>query len=149
MKSFWYLFYNGFVIPLAKLFLFFAKLFNSKINSGIKGRKKLFENLIIHLADINRKKKMIWFHSASMGEFEQAKPIIEKIRFEKNVNIVLSFFSPSGYLNSLKYPNADIITYFPYDTPIMAARFLNLVRPNLAILMRYEVWPNMIWQLEK
>jgi 3-deoxy-D-manno-octulosonic-acid transferase len=149
MKSFWYLFYNGFVIPLAKLFLFFAKLFNSKINSGIKGRKKLFENLIIHLADINRKKKMIWFHSASMGEFEQAKPIIEKIRSEKNVNIVLSFFSPSGYLNSLKYPNADIITYFPYDTPIMAARFLNLVRPNLAILMRYEVWPNMIWQLEK
>ncbi len=149
MKNIWYLFYNGFVIPLFKVALFIAQLFNPKIRTGISGRKKLFENLIIDLAGIDREKKMIWFHSASMGEFEQAKPIIEKLRAEKNVNIIVTFFSPSGYNNSLKYPHADIITYFPFDTPVMTNRFLNFVRPNLAIFMRYDIWPNMIWQLEK
>ena len=149
MKNIWYLFYNGIVIPLVKLFLFVAQFFNKKIKIGIKGRKKLFENLIIDLAGIDRSKKMIWFHSSSMGEFEQAKPIIEKLRAEKKINVIVTFFSPSGYNNSLKYPHADIIAYFPYDTPIMTSRFLNLVRPNLAVFMRYDIWPNMIWQLEK
>ena len=149
MKKIWYFFYNGIVIPLIKLFLFTAQLFNKKIKIGIKGRKKLFENLIIDLAGIDRHKKMIWFHSSSMGEFEQAKPIIEKLRAEKKINVIITFFSPSGYDNSLKYPYTDIIAYFPYDTPIMTNRFLNLVRPNLAVFMRYDIWPNMIWQLEK
>ncbi|TSA25593.1 MAG: 3-deoxy-D-manno-octulosonic acid transferase [Ignavibacteriales bacterium] len=149
MKNIWYLFYNGIVIPFVKLFLFTAQFFNKKIKIGIKGRKKLFENLIIDLAGIDRGKKMIWFHSSSMGEFEQAKPIIEKLRAEKKINVIVTFFSPSGYNNSLKYPHADIIAYFPYDTPIMTSRFLNLVRPNLAVFMRYDIWPNMIWQLKK
>ncbi|MFA5805584.1 MAG: glycosyltransferase N-terminal domain-containing protein [Melioribacteraceae bacterium] len=149
MKNIWYLFYNGIVVPIIKLFLFVAQFFNKKIQIGIKGRKKLFENLIIDLTGIDRRKKMIWFHSSSMGEFEQAKPIIERLRAEKNINVIITFFSPSGYTNSLKYSHADIIAYFPYDTPIMTSRFLNLVRPNLAVFMRYDIWPNMIWQLEK
>lgn len=148
MKRLWYFFYNGFVFPIIKLLVAVAKLFNPKIRSAVEGRKKLFENLIIDLAGIDRGKKMIWFHSASMGEFEQAKPIIEQLRIEKNVNILITFFSPSGYMNSLKYPYADVIAYFPFDTPIMTNRFLNLVRPNLAIFMRYDIWPNMIWQLD-
>ena len=149
MKKFWYLFYNIVVIPILKSLIAIGKLFNPKIRTGIEGRKKLFENLIIDLTGIDRKKKMVWFHSSSMGEFEQAKPIIEKLREEKDVNILITFFSPSGYTNSLKYPYADVIAYFPYDTPMMTSRFLNLVRPNLAIFMRYDIWPNMIWQLEK
>jgi 3-deoxy-D-manno-octulosonic-acid transferase len=149
MKQVWYLIYNVLVIPLMKFAVFFLKFFNAKIREGIEGRNKLFENLIIDLAGIDRGKKMIWFHSSSMGEFEQAKPIIEKLRSEKDVNVIITFFSPSGYNNSLKYPHADIIAYFPYDTPILTGRFLNLVRPNLAVFMRYDIWPNMIWQLEK
>jgi 3-deoxy-D-manno-octulosonic-acid transferase len=149
MKNIWYLFYNLLVIPPAKVFIFFFSLFNSKIRTGLHDRKKLFENLIINLAGIDRKKKMIWFHSASMGEFEQAKPIIEKIKSEMDVNIIVSFFSPSGYRNSLKYPFADIVSYIPIDTPILTERFLNHVRPNIAIFMRYDIWPNMIWKLDK
>ncbi|MFA7227692.1 MAG: glycosyltransferase N-terminal domain-containing protein [Melioribacteraceae bacterium] len=149
MKQIWYLLYNAFVIQLIRAALFIGQFFNQKIRTGIIGRKKLFENLIIDLAGIDRTKKMIWFHSSSMGEFEQAKPIIEKIRSEKNVNIVITFFSPSGYTNSLRYPYADVIAYFPYDTPGTTDRFLNLVRPNIAVFMRYDIWPNMIWQLAK
>jgi 3-deoxy-D-manno-octulosonic-acid transferase len=148
MKQVWYFIYNIIVIPILKLALLVGKLFNAKIRMGIRGREKLFENLIIDLAGIDRGKKMVWFHSSSMGEFEQAKPIIEKLRQEKDVNVIVTFFSPSGYTNSLKYPLADVIAYFPYDTPIMTSRFLNLVRPGIAIFMRYDIWPNMIWQLE-
>lgn len=149
MRKIWYWFYNIIFIPFAKGFFILAQLFNPKIKTGVKGRKKLFENLIINLAGVDRKKKMIWFHSASMGEFEQAKPIIERMKLEKDVNIIVSFFSPSGYNNSLKYPYADVIVYFPFDTNRAAHRFINLVRPNIAIFMRYDIWPNMIWQLEK
>jgi 3-deoxy-D-manno-octulosonic-acid transferase len=66
-----------------------------------------------------------------------------------DVNIIITFFSPSGYRNSLKYPFADIISYIPIDTPILTERFLNYVRPNIAIFMRYDIWPNMIWKLDK
>ncbi|MFA7418302.1 MAG: glycosyltransferase N-terminal domain-containing protein [Melioribacteraceae bacterium] len=148
MRTIWYWFYNLSFIPFAKVLLYFAQLFYPKIKTGLKGRRKLFENLIIDLAGVDRKKEMVWFHSASMGEFEQAKPIIERIKKEKNVNVIVTFFSPSGYTNSLKYPFADVIAYFPFDTTFATKRFLNLVRPNLAIFMRYDIWPNMIWQLE-
>lgn len=149
MKTIWYWIYNLTLIPFAKLLILIAQLFNSKIRTGLKGRKKLFENLIIDLAGIDRSKKMIWFHSASMGEFEQAKPIIEKIKSEKDLNVIVTFFSPSGYTNSLKYPFADVIAYLPFDTTFATKRFLNLVRPSMAVFMRYDIWPNIIWQLEQ
>lgn len=149
MKNFWYFFYNLIIIPVGKIIIAFSFLYNKKIRTGLNDRKKLFENLIIDLTGIDRKKKMLWFHSASMGEFEQAKPIIERIKKEKDFNIIITFFSPSGYRNSLKYPYADVISYIPFDTPFLTERFLNLVRPGIAIFMRYDIWPNMIWQLEK
>jgi len=149
MKNIWYLIYNIAVIPLLDGAVFIAKLFKPKIRVGVEGRKKLYENLIIALAGIDRKKKMVWFHSSSMGEFEQAKPIIEKLKSEQNINVIVTFFSPSGFNNSLKYSNADIISYFPYDTPFLTMRFLNLVQPDIAIFMRYDIWPNMIWNLKE
>lgn len=149
MTKIWQFTYNFIVIPFFVTTIYFLSLFNSKIKKGIKDRKKLFENLIINLADIDRKRKTVWFHSSSMGEFEQAKPIIEKLKKEGNVNIVVSFFSPSGYDNSLRYPYADVITYIPLDTSENAKRFLNLIRPNLAVFMRYDIWPNIIWELNR
>lgn len=87
-------------------------------------------------------------HSSSMGEFEQAKPIIEKLKKEKNANILVTFFSPSGYENSLKYPYADVISYLPFDTPPLTEKFLDLVRPDVVVFMRYDIWPNIIMQIQ-
>lgn len=84
-----------------------------------------------------------------MGEFEQAKPIIKKLKLETDVNIAITFFSPSGYRNSLKYPYADIINYIPLDTPRLAKRFLSLLNPKLAVFMRYDIWPNFMWELNR
>ncbi|MCX7798261.1 MAG: 3-deoxy-D-manno-octulosonic acid transferase [Melioribacter sp.] len=149
MSIFWYLIYNAIIFPIYYLIVLISPLLNEKIRSSIKDRKYLFENLKNDLVAIDKNKKTIWFHSSSMGEFEQAKPIIEKIRNERDVNIIVTFFSPSGYRNSLKYPLADVISYIPFDLPRKVKKFLELINPSLAIFMRYDIWPNMIWQLSK
>jgi 3-deoxy-D-manno-octulosonic-acid transferase len=84
-----------------------------------------------------------------LGEFEQAKPIIEKLKKEKNKNIIVTFFSPSGYENSRKYTYADIISYLPFDTKSNAQKFVDIVKPDLFVMMRYDIWPNLIWYLKK
>lgn len=149
MKSFWSLFYNIFFLPAFYLFLRIAGLFNQKISRGITGRKNLFDELISSNNTFKRTGKLIWFHSASLGEFEQAKPIIEKLKNEKNENIIVTFFSPSGYENSRKYPYADIISYLPFDTKKNAQKFVSIVKPDLHIMMRYDIWPNLIWELRQ
>lgn len=146
MNSFWRFVYSYFALPIILLLLRVSSLFNKKIKLGFSDRKKLFEELIINFADIDRRKKLIWFHSSSLGEFEQAKPIIEKIK-KFNVNILVTFFSPSGYRNSINYPYKDIISYLPFDSNKQMSRFINICRPDVVVLMRYDIWPNMVWQL--
>lgn len=136
------IFYNYLILPLLYAALRFAGLFNKKIRTGILGRKRVYEKLILSATSINKSKKLIWFHSSSLGEFEQAKPIIEKLKQEKDVNVLITFFSPSGYENSKKYPYADLVSYIPFDTQNNAQKFLSLVKPDLAIIMRYDIWPN-------
>ncbi|MGK9368879.1 3-deoxy-D-manno-octulosonic acid transferase [Melioribacter sp. Ez-97] len=149
MKRFWQIIYNIFFYPLSALLKVIAPVIGGKIRMSVQERERLFENLIIAMADIDRSKKTVWFHAASMGEFEQAKPIIEKLKQERDVIILATFFSPSGYRNSIKYPHADIISYIPFDRIKDIKRFLEITQPGLVIFMRYDIWPNTIWQLEK
>ena len=80
MNTFWFYFYNIIPLPLLKVFIYILSIFDKKVREGIRGRKHLYEDLIINLTGLDRNKKLIWFHSSSMGEFEQAKPIIEQIK---------------------------------------------------------------------
>ncbi|NWF87863.1 MAG: 3-deoxy-D-manno-octulosonic acid transferase, partial [Ignavibacteriaceae bacterium] len=82
-------------------------------------------------------------------EFEQAKPIIESLRKNENLNIVVTFFSPSGYENSKKYPFADLVSYIPFDSYQNAKIFRQILKPDLAVMMRYDFWPNHIWMMRK
>jgi 3-deoxy-D-manno-octulosonic-acid transferase len=83
-----------------------------------------------------------------MGEFEQAKPIIAALRKKyHDIDIIVTFFSPSGYDHSKNYKPADIITYIPFDTKANARRFLDLLQPTAAVFVRYDVWPNHLWEL--
>jgi len=147
MKKIWFLIYNIFVIPVLYVLIHTAGLFDKKVKRGITGRKRIFEELILNAAALDKSKKLIWFHSSSLGEFEQAKPIIEELRKDKGINILVTFFSPSGYENSRKYPHADLISYIPFDTYSNAKRFIQIVRPNLAVIMRYDYWPNIVWAM--
>ncbi|MFZ1518202.1 MAG: glycosyltransferase N-terminal domain-containing protein [Ignavibacteriaceae bacterium] len=149
MKLIYYIVYNYFILPVLYAALRIAGLFNTKIKNGINGRKRVYENIIIAATSINKNKKLIWFHSSSLGEFEQAKPIIEKLKQEKDVNILVTFFSPSGYENSKKYPYADLISYIPFDSKFNTQKFVLIIKPALTVIMRYDLWPNIIEELNK
>lgn len=124
-------------------------LFNAKVRNGLRGRKRIFENIVLDALSLDKSKKLIWFHSSSLGEFEQAKPIIEELNKRKDINILVTFFSPSGYENSKRYPYADLVSYIPFDTVKKAENFLRIVKPDLAVIMRYDIWPNHIWAMQK
>lgn len=149
MSNIWQIIYNIFIIPALAILIRIAVIFNRKIRTGIAGRKRIFEDLILNRLALDNTKKTIWFHSSSLGEFEQAKPIIEKLKNETSLNTIISFFSPSGYENSKKYPFADLITYMPFDSKWQAERFIKIVQPDIAVFMRYDIWPNHIWALGK
>jgi 3-deoxy-D-manno-octulosonic-acid transferase len=144
MRSFWYFLYNITVLPLLRIFFITAGYFSEKMKTGIEGRKHLFEDLEAGLKKIDPARRLIWFHSSSLGEFEQAKPIIEKLKKDDSIAVIVTFFSPSGYKNSVKYPFADIISYIPFDSAPLAEKFIDLVKPKLVLFMRYDFWPNFV-----
>ncbi len=148
MKKIWFIVYNAVLIPVLFLFIQFAGYLDKKVKRGIRGRDRIFEELILNAANLDKSKKLIWFHSASLGEFEQAKPIIKELKKNEGINILVTFFSPSGYENSRKYPYADLISYLPFDTYSNAKRFITIVRPDLAVMMRYDIWPNHVWAMK-
>ncbi len=94
--------------------------------------------------------KYIWFHASSLGEFEQGRPVIEKIKTEHpEYKILLTFFSPSGYEVRKNYEGADVICYLPFDTPYRVNKFLNLANPAIAVFIKYEFWANYLQELKR
>ena len=118
-----------------------AALFNEKAALFVKGRKGLLEKL---KTDFDSKDKNVaWFHCASLGEFEQGRPVIEKFRRESPEHLVLlTFFSPSGYEIRKNYDGVDYVCYLPLDTPANVRKFIQLVNPSIAFFVKYEFWPN-------
>ena len=130
-------FYNIFLL-LFRASMHVASLFNAKAKKWVKGRKNIFEKLE---QSIGNGDPVIWMHCASLGEFEQGRPVIEelKIRFP-NYKILLTFFSPSGYEAQKNYEGADLVFYLPMDGPKNAKRFLEIVKPSLVVFVKYELW---------
>ncbi|MDO9187531.1 MAG: glycosyltransferase N-terminal domain-containing protein [Bacteroidia bacterium] len=144
-----------FLIYLYLLAIRVASLFNPKAKLWIDGRKSFFEKLQAQLSTLKSQHqtsdfKLIWFHCASLGEFEQGRPLIEKIKREQpSTKILLTFFSPSGYEIRKNYAGADCIFYLPMDTPSSAKKFIEIVKPEIAIFVKYEFWFNYLNELKK
>ena len=120
---------------------------NPKIKLFVSGRKKTLPQL---KANILASDKVVWMHVASLGEFEQGLPILESIkRTYPDYEIVLSFFSPSGFEVKKNTKAADQVVYLPMDTMGNARRFMDIVHPSLAIFVKYEIWPNYLSELNK
>ena len=114
--------------------------FNGKVKKMWMGERAAFDVL---QKQVDPNAKYIWFHAASLGEFEQGRPLIEKIKKEyPSYKILLTFFSPSGYEVRKNYEQADIVTYLPIDTVANAQKFLRIVRPVMAFFIKYEFWYN-------
>ena len=119
-----------------------ASLFDEKVRKMWRGEREAFK-ILKQKVDPNA--KYIWFHAASLGEFEQGRPLMERIRKDyPQYKILLTFYSPSGYEVRKNYEGADIICYMPVDTRLNAIRFLRLVRPVMAFFIKYEFWSNFL-----
>lgn len=141
-----YFIYNLLVL-FAGFILKIIALFSPKIKFFVTGRQTV---LAILKEKITVKDKTIWFHAASLGEYEQSLPVLEKIKTKyPNHKIILTFFSPSGYEVRKNNTFTDVTVYLPLDTQSNAAQFLNLVHPDLVFFVKYEYWPNYLKELKK
>jgi 3-deoxy-D-manno-octulosonic-acid transferase len=126
-------------IAIIRFLYFIASFFDAKAHAFVSGRKNFFKRFSGALA--NEKAPLVWVHCASLGEFEQGRPVIEKLKAEfPKTKILLTFFSPSGFEVRKNYSHADYVFYLPWDTPFNAKRFIEISKPVLAIFVKYEFW---------
>ena len=138
-RSAWLMIYN-LIIYLYQLGVAVYSLFNEKVHKMWRGERDAFKVL---KEKVDPEAKYVWFHAASLGEFEQGRPLMEQLRKDHpEYKILLTFFSPSGYEVRKNYEGADIICYLPLDTIINARRFLRTIRPVMAFFIKYEFWYN-------
>lgn len=136
------IFYN-LLIFLYTLMIRIVAIQSKKASQWVSGRTDWQKKLTAQMA--KRQSKTIWIHCASLGEFEQGRPIIESIKKQYTSSfIVLTFFSPSGFEVRKNYPLADVVCYLPADTPKQATQFINIVQPDIVIFIKYEFWLNLL-----
>lgn len=122
-------------------------MFSGKMKQFIDGRKTVFQTLDSQLSESD---KTIWFHCASLGEYEQGLPVMEAVKKKyPQHKLVVTFFSPSGYENKKNSSIGDVTVYLPLDTKKNVKRFLNLIKPEIAVFVKYEFWPNYLLELKK
>ena len=133
-------------IVLYYIVVAFVSLWDKKAKQWIVGRKDIFKRMA---EVISPEDKVVWIHAASLGEFEQGRPVIEKIREQQpEYKILVTFYSPSGYEIRKNYAGADYIFYLPIDTPGNAKKFLDVAHPEIAIIVKYEFWLNLLSELK-
>ena len=134
------------IVLIATFFLSIIALFNKKMKLFVEGRATSFDKLSVFTSE----DKVVWFHAASLGEFEQGRPIIESIKQEfPSYKILLTFFSPSGYEVRKDYELADVVCYLPMDSKRNVKKFLNALNPTLTVFIKYEFWPNYLKGLQQ
>jgi 3-deoxy-D-manno-octulosonic-acid transferase len=138
-------FIYNFILLFASQFLELLAFFNPKIKLFVSGRKSVFETLKNNIQEFD---KTIWFHAASLGEYEQGLPVIEKVKQKyPNHKIIITFFSPSGYEIRKNNTVGDVTVYLPLDTISNAKQFLKVVHPEMVFFIKYEFWPNYLKEL--
>tara|TARA_Y100000768_G_scaffold223159_1_gene168366 strand:- start:605 stop:1879 length:1275 start_codon:yes stop_codon:yes gene_type:complete len=142
---FWFILYNGIILPVIVCLVFLASVFSPKLKEGLKGRFQTYERIKLFLGRKHTSNDIYWFHAASLGEFYQIKPIIEGMKKMKKDNVIfISFSSPSG-MNYAFSDAIDLKFYLPFDFPWTIQKVLTLVKPKKVIFSTYDIWPNFIW----
>lgn len=150
MKKFWFLTYNIVFLPVFWTVIHFFSFFNRKVRKGISERRNLFDSLSKAMESFDPGRENLLLHCSSLGEFEQAKPVIEELDKTNCFNFIISFFSPSGFHHSKFDPNLKspiIKTYLPFDSMPNVRRFVNAVNPKAVIFIKYDLWFNLLNKL--
>jgi 3-deoxy-D-manno-octulosonic-acid transferase len=134
-------------IRIYYILVLIASLFNAKAKLWVSGRRGIWKKLD---QELDPHKKYVWFHASSLGEFEQGRPLIEALKAkDKDLKVILTFFSPSGYEVRKNYTGADIICYLPLDTKQNAQKFIRLIQPQWTFFIKYEYWYNYLNEVKK
>lgn len=137
----------SFLTRISYAHIWLTQFFSRKMKLFVKGRESVFATIE---KTIQPKDKTIWFHCASLGEFEQGYPIMQALKETlPNYKLVVTFFSPSGYEIKKDTPIADVVAYLPADTIANAKKFITLANPAVAIFVKYEFWPNYLFELQQ
>lgn len=139
----WKTLYNTLVIPALTAGYYIAARFSPKIREGLAGRRGVFDSITEQLQSARKLNQTVWFHFTSVGEFEQARPLIESLKDESR--IVLTYFSPSVHSNVTSYPHHDAAIYLPLDTARNAERLFQIIKPSLLVFSKFDIWPNLVW----
>ena len=139
----WESLYNAIGVPALFVGFHTAAKFDSKVREGIAGRRDVLRTLKSQLNLARQSDHTVWFHFTSVGEFEQAKPIIEAIK--EDSRIVLTYFSPSVHANVARYSFCDASGYLPLDTRRNARALLQIIKPTLLVFSKFDIWPNLVW----
>jgi len=152
MKYIWFLTYNVLFLPAFWVATRVIPLFNHKVKTAYRERKNLLLNLEVKLHSFKPGRKNMLIHCSSLGEFEQAKPIIEELDRTRSYNFVISFFSPSGYNHSVLDTGlqSEIVkTYLPLDLYGRINKFIDIINPDAVIFIKYDLWFNLLYALNK
>ncbi|UCE05789.1 MAG: 3-deoxy-D-manno-octulosonic acid transferase [bacterium] len=142
--------YNILGVPLLFLGAVIASFVNPKIRKGLKGRKKIIKKIQQNLSIVQTENPRVWIHVSSHGEFLQVKPVLSYLkRLNPRIFIIISFFSPSGYDNIPIHPPVDFTCYLPLDSYFQAKRFISIISPKFAVIVRHDIWPNFAWRLKR
>lgn len=147
MAIIWRAFYNTIVVPALFVGFHISARFNAKAREGITGRRYVITNLKSQLESTRDLDRTAWFHFTSVGEFEQAKPLIEAVK--DDTRIVLTYFSPSVHPNIAKYPHFDAASYLPLDTIRNTKRLIQCIKPSVLVFSKFDIWPNLVWTASK
>lgn len=145
MKKTLELIYNYFFIPVAIAAVYLVSISNSKLRKWIKERQCIFDKAKVWKSKLPVNKKVVIIHCASMGEFEHIKPLIAKFSKNKNVALVITFFSDSGYENVKQYEGVDLFLYLPFDRRSNLKKLYSILKPALLIISKHDIWPNQVW----
>lgn len=149
MTFFWIIAYNALFLPLAFIGILIYALFNQKMHRGLVGRQMMWKQLK-RFRDRYPAKTVYLIHSASLGEFEQAKPVIRGLKaLRPDIGLVASFTSPSGYDHAERIPEVDLFTYLPFDGFFRTQGFIRKLKPRKIIFVTYELWPNLIFNARR
>ncbi|TKJ40019.1 hypothetical protein CEE37_09795 [candidate division LCP-89 bacterium B3_LCP] len=149
-NPFWFIFYNIVVIPLLYVAIQVTRPFNAKVRKGIQEHKGLFKKLADIKNEIDSGRRVVVMHCASAGEFEAARPVLKKLREElTDVHLHVTYFSPSGGKPISQADEVDSSSYLPFDDMLSAKRFFSILKPVAFLIVKHDVWPNMVWAASK
>ena len=145
MNIFWIIIYNILLYPIFFLGGVISSVVNPKIRRGLRGRRHSYSTLLSFKNQVSQEEEIYWLHAASLGEYEQLKPVMEGLKeIEPTAVFIVSFFSPSGF-EQVKDPQVDCKLYLPFDFPWSIYKMLSLIKPTKIIFAEYDVWPNVVW----